>query len=208
MRRLLQLHVTLFLLLAAASAVREGESTAEMGGGGGGAVAVLEILRPQHHTVVRTQSVEIAVISSPGSDVTIHVDGKLIATVPGGRQFSVILAEEGLLSEGIHEVTVRRQVEGKVQEVSTIIYSQLSFALPCNLPCAAPCFRFLKQGGALSQPRVPTSPAPALSPPPPLSLSVSSPLDSVQVPFNLLAIFSPRNSGTLVSTAPSCRSFA
>lgn len=122
MRRFLQIHLSLFLILAA-SAVRECEGTAERGEGGGGAGAVLEILRPQHHTVVRTQSVEIAVISSPGNDVTIHVDGKLISTVPGGRQFSVILAEEGFLSEGIHEVTVRKQVAGKIEEVCNKIYS-------------------------------------------------------------------------------------
>lgn len=134
MRRFLQIHLSLFLILAA-SAVRECEGTAERGEGGGGAGAVLEILRPQHHTVVRTQSVEIAVISSPGNDVTIHVDGKLISTVPGGRQFSVILAEEGFLSEGIHEVTVRKQVAGKIEEVCNKNIFFLHFVLRCRAIC-------------------------------------------------------------------------
>lgn len=115
------------ILLLAASAAREGEGTQE------GGEAVLEIVRPQHHTVVRTQSVEITVISAPGSDVAIYVDRKLIMNGPGGRQFSVILAEEGLLTEGIHEVTVRRELAGNIEEVGSAP-SPFSIALPCIFP--------------------------------------------------------------------------
>lgn len=108
------------------------------------AVVKLRILRPEHHSVVRRQSVEVEVSSPPldggggdaqGHEVTISIDGKRIANVPGGGRFSVVLADEGL-AEGVHEVTASMWKGGRLEEVTSSSHQ----AFPCTM-AVPPQFR-------------------------------------------------------------------
>jgi hypothetical protein len=67
--------------------------------------STLKIERPQHHSVVRTQSVQIEIINEgPAHFAILELDGRKIAEFRE-RHISLILADEQGMSEGIHNVT-------------------------------------------------------------------------------------------------------
>ena len=68
-------------------------------------ISTLRIERPQHHSVVRTQSVQIDLHNDGEvANTILELDGREISHV-GERRMSIILADEQGMTEGIHNIT-------------------------------------------------------------------------------------------------------
>lgn len=78
----------------------------------------VRIIKPAHYSVVRTQSVEIDIESdfcSIGGLVVITLDGTSVGQIAQSGRVSLILADEAVVGEGVHEVNAAvLNAEGKV----------------------------------------------------------------------------------------------
>jgi hypothetical protein len=77
-------------------------------------ITELFIQRPRHHSVVRTQSVQIELDSNEHVEKsTIELDGKLVFETEEER-ISLILADEQGMTEGVHNITWWNNKSNKV----------------------------------------------------------------------------------------------
>jgi hypothetical protein len=83
--------------------------------------ASMKIERPRHHSVVRTQSVQIEVINEgPAHFAILELDGRKIAEFRE-RHVSLILADEQGMNEGIHNVTWWTPIADSKMKVATFL---------------------------------------------------------------------------------------
>eukprot|EP00291_Cryptomonas_curvata_P001168 CAMPEP_0172196280 /NCGR_PEP_ID=MMETSP1050-20130122/26725_1 /TAXON_ID=233186 /ORGANISM="Cryptomonas curvata, Strain CCAP979/52" /LENGTH=206 /DNA_ID=CAMNT_0012872535 /DNA_START=116 /DNA_END=732 /DNA_ORIENTATION=- len=91
--------------------------------------SLLKIERPRHHSVVRTQSVQIEIVNEgPSHFAILELDGRKIAEFQE-RHISLILADEQGMTEGIHNITWwTPMTDSKKKAVTSVFQFSRNFA--------------------------------------------------------------------------------